>query len=310
MENKAHALVAGVFVLVMTALLAGLAWGLTRDRKTYDLYEITTRDAVSGLAEQAPVRFRGVPVGQVASIGFDPQARGQVRILLSVERGAPVSTATFATIATQGVTGLGFIQLDEEAAQAATAQPLAPNDDQPPRIPLRPGFLDKLKTQGEVILDQFEQASTRFNQLLGDGNQKAFTQTLDSLNRLALKLDRQVDPALVSLRRGTDAIGSAAGEFGKVAQRLNEKNGAVDRLTAGTEALAQSAEGFNAVTLPRLNRAADELTRGARQVYRTANLLGDNPRSLIFGAGPAAAGPGEPGFAPPDAAERPVSTGD
>ena len=61
MENKAHALAAGAFVLVITALLA--VW-LTRDNTQRDLYEMSTSETISGLQPQAPVRFRGVPVGQ------------------------------------------------------------------------------------------------------------------------------------------------------------------------------------------------------------------------------------------------------
>lgn len=310
MENKAHALAAGIFVLVVAALLAGLAFWLARDTTPHDFYELTTTEPISGLQPQAQVRFRGVLVGKVAYIGFDPTARGSVLIRLSIDRGSPISTATFATIATQGVTGLGFIQLDEDEKEAPTAKPLPPNEDKPPRIPLRPGFFDKLKNQSEVILDQFEQASTRFNKLLGDDNQRKFSDALDqlgnaagSISRLALKLDRNVDPALGSLRSGADKVGRAADGFDKVAQRLNAKDGPVDRLAAGSDALAHSAQTFNAITLPRLNRATEEVTRGARQVYRAANLLGDNPRSLIFGAGPAVAGPGEPGFAAPAGGE-------
>lgn len=307
MENKAHALAAGIFVIVVTALLAGLAFWLSRDTKPYDTFELSTSDPVSGLAEQAPVRFRGVSVGKVTFIGFDDKTRGNVLIRLSVERGAPITTATFATVASQGVTGVGFIQLDEDEAQSPAAKPIAPDNDHPPRLPLKPGFLDKLKSQSEVILDQFEQASTSFNKLLSTENQRKFASALDqlggaagSINRLALKLDKSVDPALGSLKSGADKVGRAADNFDKVAQRLNEKDGPVDRLAAGSDALAHSAQTFNAVTLPRLNRATEEVTRGARQVYRAANLLGDNPRSLIFGAGPSVAGPGEAGFVAPE----------
>ena len=38
MENKAHALAAGIFLIVVTALLAALALWLTRDNTRYTLY--------------------------------------------------------------------------------------------------------------------------------------------------------------------------------------------------------------------------------------------------------------------------------
>ena len=44
MENKSHALAAGIFVLAVAAMLAGLAIWLTRDNTSYQHYELTSKD--------------------------------------------------------------------------------------------------------------------------------------------------------------------------------------------------------------------------------------------------------------------------
>ena len=44
-----------------------------------------------------------------------------------------------------------------------------------------------------------------------------------------------------------------------------------------------------------------EAARAARQVGRTAGHLSENPQSLLYGNGPVAPGPGEPGFKAPAA---------
>ena len=56
MENKAHAFAAGVFVLVVTALLLGMVMWLMRDTVSTTRYEMTTTEAVTGLQPQAAVR--------------------------------------------------------------------------------------------------------------------------------------------------------------------------------------------------------------------------------------------------------------
>src|SRR6476661_4218394 len=123
MENKAHALAAGIFVVVLTVMLLVLGAWLTRDSGHRDVYEISTRESVTGLQEQAPVRYRGVDVGKVTRIGFDPKAQGNVLVRLEIGRGAPVSTDTFATLSFQGVTGLAFVQLDDTGKAAPLLKP-------------------------------------------------------------------------------------------------------------------------------------------------------------------------------------------
>ena len=320
MENKAHALAAGIFVVVISVLLIGLAAWLTRDTGKRDIYEISTRDTVTGLQSQAPVRYRGVDVGKVAAIGFDARTPGNVLIRLEVDRAAPMNQGTFATLNFQGVTGLSFVQLDDSGQQATR---LVPNDDAPPRIPLRPGLLAKLQDKGEKILDQVEQVTGKMNTILGTDNQKRLASALENVGqaagsvselatRMHVVLDAQLGPekinipafvkkadaAVTSLRKTSDETNNTVTEIGKTMKRLNEKDGPVDRLAEGAEGLSHAADSFNAATLPRLNRVTEDTSRAARQLSRTVNGISDNPQSLIFGAGAPIPGPGEPGFNP------------
>ena len=103
MENKAHALAAGIFVVAITALLVALAAWLSRDTGDRDIYEISTRETVTGLYSQAQVRYRGVDVGKIAWIGFDPKTPGNVLMRLEVDSEAPV-TRTIAASASSSST--------------------------------------------------------------------------------------------------------------------------------------------------------------------------------------------------------------
>jgi phospholipid/cholesterol/gamma-HCH transport system substrate-binding protein len=318
MENKAHAMAAGAFVLVVSALLGLLAVWLMRDTSQRDMYEMSTSETVSGLQPQAVVRFRGVPVGKVELIGFDTKVKGNVLIRISIDRSAPVTKSVFATVASQGVTGLGFIQLDDNGG---SAERLVPNDDDPPRIPLKPGGLAKLLKQSEVIFDQVEQASTKLNQMLNEDNQKRLVVALDNMGQAASnvsslsgtltsilnaqlgpdkvnipRLVKNLDAAVVSLRDTSVQANTAITEVGITAKRLNEKGGPLDKLSEGGAALAAGVETFSAATLPKLGEVADETARTMRQLRRTVNAVDDNPQSLIFGNGTPQPGPGEPGF--------------
>ena len=91
MENKSHAFAAGLFVLVVTALVVGLGVWLTRDRGNYQSYELSSGEGVAGLQPQAAVRYKGVSVGRVTHIGFDSQASGNVLIRIAVSVDAPIT---------------------------------------------------------------------------------------------------------------------------------------------------------------------------------------------------------------------------
>lgn len=323
MENKSHAFAAGAFVLGLVAALVALIVWFTRDDTVRHIYELSTRDPVSGLQPQAAVRYRGIAVGKVTSIDFDPERRGNVRVRLSVDEAVPLTTSSYATLSYQGVTGLAFIALDDKGE---SQQPLAPNDDDPPRIPLRPSALAQLQDRGEVIIKQVESVTARMNELLGDANQQRvatalenIARTSESANQLTLRLDatikNRLEPALAaipplagqatttlaSVKTAAADVSRVANNFNGTVTRLNAPDGPIDKLATGTQALSQGMDSFNGATLPRLNRVADEASLTMRRLGRVADNLNDNPQSLLFGRGAAEPGPGEAGFTPPAA---------
>jgi phospholipid/cholesterol/gamma-HCH transport system substrate-binding protein len=315
MENKAHAFAAGAFVLLLTALAIALAAWLTRDNTLRNVYEISSKESITGLQPQAAVRFRGIEVGKVQSIGFDPQARGHVLIKLSIDDKAPITESTFATLNFQGVTGLSYVQLDDggTSTKAITAQA-----DGAPRIPLRPGLLSSLPDQSARMLVQLEESSKRFNQLLAAENQKAIFSAVNELGQAAQGLrqlsgtldasvKQQLNPALASLpalrqdvNRSMQTLQTdltkTSRDFSEAAQRFYAPDGVIERFNDSTKSVTDWSRQFDAATLPRINRMADETTRTARQFMRTVGSLNDNPQSLIYGPSQHPPGPGEPGF--------------
>lgn len=338
MENKSHATAAGLFVLLAMGLVIALATWLSRDMGRRNIYEISTDSTVTGLQPQAAVRFRGVNVGKVESIGFDTQLRGNVLLRLSVDEAAPVTQSTFATLDLQGVTGLTYVQLDDKADAGL---PLVTASDKPARIPLRAGLLATLSDRGAETLTQLELTSERLTALLNDANQQALMGSVKSIGQAAERLSelsqgldttvrQQLRPALASvpalshnmgialrslrettgdISRAANATAQTAAEFGNSAkavsatlQKLSDKGGAIEQLGAGAGALAASTQQLNASTLPRVGRLADEGARAAKTLGRTAKDLTDNPQSLVWGNGLTPPGPGETGFHPPAAA--------
>ena len=314
MENKSHALAAGAFVLLMLALLVALALWLTRDADARRVYELSSAQAVTGLQPQAAVRFKGVNVGKVSAIGFDPLEPGNVLIRIAVDQQAPITESTFASLGFQGVTGLAFIQLDDSGASKVALR----FDVEPPaRIPMRTGLLAELSERGLRILGQLEETTKRVNTLLGDENQKAVIGAIDNIGQAARSLQQfsqqtgklmgpmltEATATLKTMQATSDRVGDSADEarvsaraFRTVTERMNEPGGTLDQLSQGVGTLGASAQTLNTVTLPHLNRALGDTARMTRQVGRAAANVSDNPQALFLGNSLVAPGPGETGF--------------
>ena len=309
MENRSHALMTGLFTiaLVIAAILFGV-W-FNRDRVQYDPYLIATTQSIPGLNPQASVRYRGLEVGKVDDIDFDPKMAGQILIHLSIDPATPITTTTYATLGYQGVTGIAYIQLDDESMGSPE---LATSKANPSRIPLQPGLFDQLEKRGTAILGQAEEVTKKLNNLLSPANQKtilgAFSDVSDAAQGykdLAANLDPAVQkiPALVDRTdHALRSVDNLANEANKVVRSLQGPDGAVQRLTNSVDRATTSVEavasGIELETLPGVTGLADETKSSMRAIRRTMNNLSDRPQSILFGAPGTPPGPGEPGFDP------------
>ncbi len=318
MENKSHALAAGTFVLAVAALLVALAAWLTRDTGEHRPFEISSREGVTGLQPQAPVRYKGVTVGRVQSIALDQQTLGNVLIRIAVDGTAPISPTTFATLGFQGVTGLAFIQLDDTGPTSAV---LASSDEQPGRIPMRASLMSRLSDQGAGLLTQLDEATQLASQLLAAPNQKKLMDAVGNIGQAAANIGQLAQqanqanlPALAQeagatlkslhstsdrLGQSADAIGASAEAFKGMSLRMSEPGGTLDRIAEGTTTLTATGQSLNATLVPRLNRTVDDTARTVRHISRAVESVSDNPQALLLGNGVTPPGPGEPGFAPP-----------
>ncbi|MDN4053479.1 MlaD family protein [Massilia sp. YIM B02763] len=313
MENRSHALMTGFFTiaLLVAAVLVGL-W-LNRDRTETHPYEIVTTQTIPGLNPQATVRYRGLEIGRVDDIVFDPKVTGQILIKLSIDEGAPVTTTTFATLGYQGVTGIAFIQLDDER----TGSPLLNSDNgSVKRIPLRPGLLDQLEKRGLAILEKTERITERVNDVLSKENTDKLSGAIDNIGKAAeayAAIPQQLQPTLArlpaleakfdqtmgSVKGAADSIQNTANNYNRLADSLQAPGGPIERAATAIDSLGGVTSDLELHTLPHVVEMADEAKTSLRAVRRTVNGLGDRPQSILFGAPTPEPGPGEPGFVPP-----------
>lgn len=315
MESRAHALAAGLFAITLLVTTVAMFLWLTRDTTIKTRYTLTATGNVTGLKAQAPVRYKGLDVGSVESIEFDPDRPGDILVFIRVNDETPITARTVAELGLLGVTGLSFVQLLEPPTKPGAQRAAARNPQVP--IPLQPSLFDRVADAGEGFVTQSEEAARRLNSLLSDQRQKEFFTAINDIGGAARKLGSLAD----DLKPATHAIPQIAGDARRallntdglvtdlrnVASNANQKlallDDAANAVKQGTHKLAQTADDLRAATqtvttttVPNLNRMIADASRGSRSVTRTFDLLAAEPQSVLFGAAAAKPGPGEPGF--------------
>ena len=308
MENRAYALAAGMFTLLLGAAFVAVALWFGKDDLEYVPFLITTTTSVSVLKAEAPVRYRGVEVGRVESIRIDPGINGDIHIRIGVTEGTPVTKSTFARLGYQGVTGLAYVALDDNGD---SKELLKSASRKVAEIPMRRSIMDT----GEDLIAAFGEIAIRVNTLLDEDNQNALRRALVGLEKATLKTAALADktavlaeklepgvagvPGLVGDARG--AIGRAnqlIGNLDGLTSKIEERVEALNRVAKSVEEVGSTARAVNDETLPRLNALVEDLHKETRALDRLLNALGEHPQSLVFGTPRGKPGPGESGFTP------------
>src|ERR1700676_667489 len=121
MERDANYVPGGAFVLLVTAMaLSFVLWYTNQhEKRIYLRYEIYFQGTVSGLTPGSPVRYLGVDVGKVFRMLLDPEQPDRVQVIVDIESSAPIDGRTQASLNLQGITGLLFIDLQQDKRATA-----------------------------------------------------------------------------------------------------------------------------------------------------------------------------------------------
>lgn len=278
----------GLMVVVGIGLLAAFVLFLTQNRlRTTDtLFETYIRESVQGLEIGSPVRYRGVAVGRVTAIGLASaeyrRPEGErlagafqlvvVRFAVNLVRTGDIPSTEDAValglrarLATQGITGVGYIELDfvEPARFPVVPVPWTPLYAW---IPAIPSTVAQVTTAAETVMRQLQDID--------------FAGLFANVNGLVADLRHQADDgdlartlreasALLQDLRG---IASGADVPGAVAE-LRAASAAVRGLVEAPE-IRQTLAALNATALE-LRRTTARLPAAVGQIQATVRSAGN-----------------------------------
>jgi ABC-type transporter Mla subunit MlaD len=282
----------GLFVLAAIGALIALILVFGSGQIFQKTFEVETyiKQSVTGLDNGASVRFRGVKVGQVISVGLTGEVyekhiplieRKEYVIVRMLINGDPkqilgevngfVAANLRAKVKTMGITGVNYIELDFEARN--TDYPILSYNWKPeyPVIPSLPSPADEIFTGLQKVV-------TNLSALNLVETQQKFDSLVTNLNTV-----------LAGSGKGNQGIAQSVQELNTLLAKMNgvTSNAELELLTqelvASSVVLRQmlsSAQGDTAITIENLKQASEQLNDLMRVASRS-------PSSLIWGEPPA-----------------------
>lgn len=266
MNGRNSYLIVGAFVSIglvslLFVILSLAGEGSTQENQRYTI--LFDRD-ISGLTLGAPVRYLGVGVGQVVDLRLTDTADTAVRVDIAVLESTPISDATYASLAFQGVTGVAFISLAADE-HVASHRSVSMNSEYP-IIPTRNVGLAAVLSEAPEISHRIVRILDRVARLLDDDN-------IDALAGLLANIE-----TITHLLAGNDE------RLASLPQRLDAALAQIETTFARVQDTMDQVEPDLLATLEQLNATSANL---ADITTRLDGWLADNDRDMdsFFGAG-------------------------
>ncbi|MCX7122274.1 MAG: MlaD family protein [Gammaproteobacteria bacterium] len=235
------------------------------------------------LSMEAPVRFNGVTVGYVTEMDLNPKNAQEVIVTLAIKEGSPITTSTIATLTSQGITGIAYIDLSAKTPNA----PLMKTREYPPYpvIPSVPSLMVQLSSIVKDASVQFHGVAESMQSVLDAQNAANIKQILINLNVIAQSLATNETQFNQMIQSSAKLINNAA----VASQQLPEL---LKNLNQSAISLNQAAGLARAGMIPAVS-LLNHLDTISGNVEVFSEELKNNPAILVRGKAEGPLGPGE-----------------
>jgi phospholipid/cholesterol/gamma-HCH transport system substrate-binding protein len=234
----------------------------------------------------------------VVRLMLDPEQRNRVLVIADIESSAPIDGRTEASLNLQGITGLLFIDLQQDKSATASV-PLAQGQHYPVIRSVPSDFavllssLPALATHAVDLVDHF-------NQVFSEENVRNIHITLENARLASERLSptlRDVQRLVADMQRTSQEIQGAAAELHSVvteaAPDIKAALSNVRRVTDSLAATSEHLDRFVADNEPGISRFAyqslpqfEQLLRESREAARDfrdlSRSLKQNPSQLLY----------------------------
>ncbi|OQX66287.1 MAG: hypothetical protein B5M55_00220 [Desulfococcus sp. 4484_242] len=317
----------GLFVISGISIsLAAIIWlGMSRYLEKGHFYTAYFNESVQGLSRDAPVKYRGVPIGRVAKIRVAPDSK-LIEVVMKIETGQALDRTYVAQLKSVGITGSVFVELDRKKPGEPDRSPHVTFPSEYPIVASKPSELTQILSEFNEMINHVKSLdlkgisekvklsldninlmmanadvkgiSTRIKSTLDSAdrmlNRERWDRILESVDRTARGMNQLVAQAMRTVEEATQTMAGAerllSGNKQEIEEVLKGLIKAVDNvnllLKKGTAFIDKTDD--SAVQIKgRLSVSARNLERATDNLNRFLELLADQPSQLVFGEPPA-----------------------
>jgi len=302
-EREANYLAVGSFVLLVVVMgfLFVYWYSASIEHRFYVRYEIYFDGSVSGLSEGGAVRYLGVDVGRVVRIRIDPRAANRVQVIADIDATTPISERTLAQLSLQGITGLLYIDLQQQRSDDTGRRILAAVPSE------RYQVIRSAHSDFDLFLSSLPALTARLNDLVDRSTRILSDKNIAGLERVVANLDKataqlphsaeQLDGLVADLRSTINdahqvisdvhvATGAASVDFVAAIQKLRATSDNLERATGNVDAfVAENREQFSGFVrdgLPQVDMLLRDSRQAAQEIRDLSRSLRVNPSQLLY----------------------------
>lgn len=262
----------GIFAVAMI----GVAWAGIRFLKGFDIFSRNVEyyaayDQINGVQNASPIMMKGVKIGSVTGLSFDPARSDKVVLRFTIKRDYRIPTDSEAKIFSNGLMGAKAIEITYGSADTYLhkGDTLRSSRDRD-LMDVAGSELDFFKQKISQLTSDMSRALDNLNKLMED-NAGNVAGTLGNLNSLTGDMAQILSTEKNSLKSALENLSKFSDMLGGNAERVDSIIGNVDRV------VAQFSQEEFAVKLSQTVAHLDDLVARIAQGEGTVGRLMNDP---------------------------------
>lgn len=242
----------GIFAVAMI----GVAWGGIRFLKGFDIFSRNVEyyaayDQINGVQNASPIMMKGVKIGSVTGLSFDPARSDKVVLRFTIKRQFRIPTDSEAKIFSNGLMGAKAIEINYGSAHTylEKGDTLRSSRDRD-LMDMAGSELDFFKQKVSQLTSDLSRTLENLNTLM-ESNSDNIAGTLGNLNSLTGDMAQILSAEKNNLKNAVQNLTEFSDMLGENAGRVDSIIGSVNDFASQlrdeefARKLSQSAEGLN-----------------------------------------------------------------